>query len=158
ALIQMPGPCTYALFPTNSPLGPGSVTGTVSVVTPGSCPWAVSNGNSWVTILSGSNGSGSGVVTYATAARTSSSSRTGSLRIGGQLLAISQLGRSGCTFALTPTNRVHGYGSENGAFTVTALDGCAWTVTNSTSWITILTSTNGGGTATVLYAISNNPA
>src|SRR2546421_646609 len=61
-----------------------------------------------------------------------------------------------CTYSISPTNRVHGYGATNNLVTLTTASGCAWTVVSSKYWITILSSTNGLSTGSEMYAVDAN--
>ena len=81
--------------------------------------WSASSGSSWITITSGAGGSGSGSVTlgYAVASNPSSTSRSGSISIGGQTFTVNQSGSTssgGCTPNDTTLCLV------NGRFAVTA--------------------------------------
>src|SRR5437879_10727011 len=61
-----------------------------------------------------------------------------------------------CTYSISPTNRVHGYGATTNSVSVTTISGCAWTVANTNNWITILSPTNGLGPGSVSYAVDAN--
>ena len=154
-VTQLGTPCSYTLSPTNRLHGSGSETGMVSVFTVMECGWNTVNTNSWITILSGTNGLGNGTVTYAIDPSMSPNDRTGYLTIGGQAFSIMQLGAP-CTITLAPTNFNHGPGGETGMVSVTTLTGCTWTVTKTNTWITILSPTAGVGTGIVTYAVSFN--
>jgi hypothetical protein len=88
---QLPGPCTYAISPTSQSFEKSMGTGgPISVTTQPGCTWtAVSNAN-WITVTSGSSGTGSGNVTYAVGANTTGSDRTGTLTIARQTLTVTQ--------------------------------------------------------------------
>src|SRR5437867_10057285 len=61
-----------------------------------------------------------------------------------------------CTYSISPTNRVHGYGATTNSVSVTTVSGCAWTVANTNNWISILSPTNGLGPGSVSYAVDAN--
>src|SRR6267143_580345 len=61
-----------------------------------------------------------------------------------------------CTYSISPTNRVHGSGATTNSVSLTTASGCAWTVVNTNSWITILSPTNGLGSGSVSYAVDAN--
>jgi len=52
-------PCAFVIFPTNRIHSSGAETGTVSVTSLIGCNWTVRNTNSWITITSGTHGTGS---------------------------------------------------------------------------------------------------
>ena len=61
-------------------------------VTPSSstCPWSASTAQTWITINPPTAGSGNGTVSFYVAANTITSSRSGSISIGGQTFSITQ--------------------------------------------------------------------
>ena len=59
--------CTYSISPTNASFSASGGTGSVSVTTQAGCPWTASSGAAWMTITSGSSGSGNGTVNYSIA-------------------------------------------------------------------------------------------
>jgi hypothetical protein len=148
--------CTYAVSPASQMHGSASETGVVSVVTQVPCTWSVFNTNAWVTILSSVNNSGSGLVRYVVADNSAASaSRGGMVFIAGQPFAISQA-PGACAYAISPTNRVHGYGSVTGVISVTTEPGCAWNISNSNAWVTIVSGGSNSGSGQVTYSITAN--
>ena len=78
ASAPAPTPCTYAINPTTQSMGPAAATGTVSVTSAGGCSWTAASNASWITITSGSTGSGNGTVGFSVAAN-SGGTRSGTL-------------------------------------------------------------------------------
>src|SRR6266853_1955480 len=154
-LSQQATPCTYSISPTNRVHGYGATTNSVSVTTAIGCAWTVVNTNRWITILSPTNGLGSSSVSYAVDANFSVNWRTGVVMIADQFLTLSQQ-PTPCTYSISPTNRVHGSGATTNSVSVTTVSGCAWTVVNTNSWITILSPTNGLGSSSVSYTVDAN--
>jgi len=63
--------------------------GSVSVSAEASCGWSASSNNpSFITIISGASGAGSGNVSYSVAANSSITNRTGTISIGGQTFTV----------------------------------------------------------------------
>src|SRR4030095_258201 len=56
------------------------------------CGWSAVANDAWITIPSGSSGSGNGTVTYSVVANLSTSPRTGTMSIAGQTFTVSQGG------------------------------------------------------------------
>src|SRR3989442_8040387 len=144
--------CTYSISPTNRVHGYGATNNSVSVTTASGCAWTVVDTNSWITILSPTNGLGPGSVSYAVDANFSVNWRTGVVLIADQFLTLSQQ-PTPCTYSISPTNRVHGYGATNNSVSLSTASVCAWTVVNTNSWITILSGANGTGAGSVVYAV-----
>jgi hypothetical protein len=88
------GSCTYTLSPTSQSVGSTGGAESVSVTTSSGCPWTASSGLSWVTITSGSSGTGSGTVIYSVSANTGTSSQTGNITIAGQTFNVTQAGQT----------------------------------------------------------------
>jgi Zn-dependent metalloprotease len=96
------GTCTFAINPTSASFAAAGGTGTVTVTTAAGCTWSAISNSSFITVTSGSPGSGSGTVQYSVAANTTTSSRTGSITIAGITFNVTQAGTVGtCTNALT---------------------------------------------------------
>jgi Putative binding domain, N-terminal len=62
-----------------------------------------------------------------------------------------------CTFAVLPANRLHGFGVETGLVSVVTATGCNWAVSNTSSWVSVTSPVNNGGSGTVVYQIASNP-
>ena len=86
--VSQSAPCTYSISPMSATFDKAGGNGTVSVTTQSACTWtAVSNAN-WITITSGSSGSGNGTVSYTVAANTTGNDRIGTLTIAGQTFTV----------------------------------------------------------------------
>lgn len=84
--------CGYAINPSNVLLpAAASTTGTLTVTSARGCTWtaAPTSDSGWITITSGSSGTGNGQVSYSIAAN-SESARIGLISVGGQLISITQ--------------------------------------------------------------------
>jgi hypothetical protein len=148
--------CSYKLSPTTRTHGYAAITNTASVTVSNPCPWFATTTNSWIAIVSGASGAGTGVVTYALSANASSpADRIGGIAVDGQFLTITQHGIA-CAYSLTPTTRTHGYGAASNSFDVTTASGCPWGVGNTNTWITLTSVSNGTASDTVGYTITDN--
>ena len=148
--------CTYALSPAGRSHLSAATTNTVSLITSNPCPWSVSNTNSWITILSASNSTGSGILTYALSENLSLNERVGAFFLGGAMFTVTQQAVI-CSYALTPVGRSHTSVSATGTIAVSASAPCPWAVGNTNSWITIQSGSNGLGNGTVTYVLEANP-
>jgi hypothetical protein len=75
-------------------------TGTIQIVTAQNCAWTAASNASWLTIKSGSAGTGNGTVSYAVTANSTGVARSGSIMIAGQMVAVNQAGSAAATPAL----------------------------------------------------------
>ena len=148
-------PCVFTLTPTNFAAAFNGATSTVAVASTTGCDWTVNNTNAWVSITSATNGSGNGSVTYVVAYNPNGLGRTGVVTVAGRPFLVTQSANT-CPVTLTPTGRSHTADVETNSFTVTPSGNCAWTVSNTNSWITILSSLSGTGTNNVTYSVAEN--
>ena len=88
---SVPACASVSLSPGSDEFAATSTLGVVTVTTPSSsiCSWTAASNDSWITITSGSSGSGNGTVGYSVAAN-NGFSRTGTITIGGQTFIITQ--------------------------------------------------------------------
>ena len=83
--------CVPALTSTSATAPAVGSAGTIPVAAPAGCAWTATSNVSFLTISSGSSGTGSGSVNYTVAASTVAS-RTGTLTIAGQTFTVTQTG------------------------------------------------------------------
>jgi hypothetical protein len=86
--------CYVSFTPGSTDRGYGTAMGTVAVSAGTNCVWDVANTNSWITILSSTNGIGNGQVVYEIGANPNMQSRSGSFTVGGRIFTIRQGGHS----------------------------------------------------------------
>ena len=87
-------------------------TGSVNVVAPSTCNWTATSHASWITITSGTSGSGNGTVYYSVSANPGPNSRTGTLTIAGQTFTVTQAAPS-CTYTLSVSTNPSSGGTVN---------------------------------------------
>jgi beta-lactamase superfamily II metal-dependent hydrolase len=96
-----PNACSYTVTPASfsAPDGGGDFSATVS--TTSECAWAASSNASWISIVGGATGTGSGPVTMSVTAN-SGSARSGTVTIAGRTVTISQGGLPSDACPATP--------------------------------------------------------
>jgi hypothetical protein len=92
--INMTG-CSYLLSPQSQFFEISSSSTSVNVTAGSGCNWTAASNASWITITSGSTGSGNGAVNISIAANMNGLRRSGALSIAGQTLTITQAGQAG---------------------------------------------------------------
>src|SRR6185295_17186005 len=107
---------------------------------------------SWITITSGSSGTGNGTVQFAVAS-TTGPARSATLIIAGRTFTVSQA--SGCTFSINPDS--YSVASTGGSSTVAVatVPECGWTAASSVPWITITSGSGGTGNGTVQFGVAS---
>jgi virginiamycin B lyase len=86
--------CTYSLPQAGQAFSPGGGTETAALRAAGNCGWTASSGASWVTITSGSSGTGNGTVSYTVGANSTGAARAGTLTIANQTYTVTQEGNA----------------------------------------------------------------
>jgi subtilisin len=85
--------CPYAISPGSANVAASGGSGSVSVTTQAGCVWTgTSNAPAWLSISSGTVGTGSGTVNFTVAQNTSPAARAGTLTIAGQTFTVNQSG------------------------------------------------------------------
>jgi hypothetical protein len=121
----------------------------VDVTTQAECTWSAVSNATWVTVSSGSTGTGSGSVQLSVAGNPGGG-RSGTLVIAGKTVKVSQKGRPACAYTIDSTS--YGPLSTGGttSVSVTTIAGCDWTVSGYPAWVSASpTSGSGSGTTTI---------
>jgi len=90
--LHVQGACNFSIYPTQRSIGAGGGTGSVDVTATNGCPWTAASNVLWLTVTSGSSGTGNGTVGYSVAPNLSNSGRTGTLTIAGLMFTVTQSG------------------------------------------------------------------
>jgi len=150
--------CSYSISPTSQFFDSQGGTGVINVTSFSNCTWYTQSNVSWITITSGSSGTGNGTIYYSVASNISSvttNPRTGIITVGDQTFTVTQEGRT-CTYSISPSNQEYSYSGGTGYINVTATSGCSWNAQSSTSWITITSGKSGTGDGIVNYSVAAN--
>jgi hypothetical protein len=141
--------------PASQSTGPGAADVVVTVTAQSGCTWTAASAVSWITIADGRSGTGNGSVRVSIAANSSSTPRTGTALIAGATFTVQQAGVT-CTYAITPTRYSAGRGPDDVRVNVTAQDGCAWTASGDTPWLSIAEGRTGSGNGSVRLLVQAN--
>ncbi|HUQ94464.1 MAG TPA: choice-of-anchor C family protein [Bryobacteraceae bacterium] len=143
--LQVPGNGGPAQFGVSAPLG---------------CSYTTSIGSTvdWISVASGGNGNGPGTVTIAAAANPASSSRTGTITVGGATINVTQPGGDGCTYQVSPVSQsAAAAGGPLSATVIASANACAWTALSNAAWLTISSGAGGSGSGSVSWNADANP-
>jgi hypothetical protein len=86
--LNQSGDCAFSISPTRKSFASNGGTGTVNVMVSGGCNWTAVSNVGWITINTGSSGTGNGAVTYTVANTTGL--RSGTMTIAGQTFTVKQ--------------------------------------------------------------------
>jgi Putative binding domain, N-terminal/Viral BACON domain len=153
-----PAGCTISLQPTSTSMAAAGGTGSVAVTAGTSCPWTASALASWITLTTPASGSGNGSVGFSVAANTTTSSRSGTLNIGGQTFTVNQSAATQtCAVSINPTSQsVPATATTGLTVAVTAPSGCSRPATSNATWITVTNGATGSGNGTVTLNVAAN--
>lgn len=82
--------CGAAITPTTAAISAAGGSQTLSIAVAADCAWTAASLTSWITVTSGTLGSGNGTVSYSVTANPTTVSRTGTIEAGGQLFTVTQ--------------------------------------------------------------------
>ena len=89
--VTQDAPCTFSIAPPSQTIGAAGLSGAVTVTTGGTCAWtAVSNHPEWLSITSGSSGTGSGQVMFTASRNATGADRTAMITIANQSFLVTQ--------------------------------------------------------------------
>jgi hypothetical protein len=158
-----PPNCSIAISPVSQDVPAGGGSGSISVESQAVCDWMAVSNASWITVTSGSQGRGNGVVTFAVAANTGAA-RTGTISVANRSFTVSQAAGAAppppppaCTYTIAPQSQTVPSGAGAGTVTVTTAASCAWTaVSNAPSWLTVTSGAGGTGNGSVAFSVTAN--
>jgi hypothetical protein len=157
-VTQDAAPCTFAIDPTSASFGPEGDRRSVMVQAASSCAWTAVSNVPWMSLVSGGQGSGDGLVEYDVAANTSSSSRTGTLTVAGRTFTVAQSGEdpvAPCSVGLSTDEVTVPAAGGDVTIGVTAPGGCSWTAESDSEWIRITSGGTGVGSGQVRLSIAD---
>lgn len=82
--------CSNTVEPTGQTVGGSGGSGSVSVTAPETCEWVAYSNDAWITVTSGSSGSGYGLVNYSVALNPLPAERVGTITIGTETFVLTQ--------------------------------------------------------------------
>ncbi len=154
--------CVYSLSAPDVAIGGLGGSSSVDVIAPSGCPWTAVSNVPWVTITSGSSGSGNGTVNFTVDVNPNDTPRSGTLSIAGITFTVNQAANpTGCSFMIAPMSAGIVAAGGTGTVTVTAtLQSCGWTAVSNDAFITVTAPPGGIGTGngSVSYSVAANPA
>lgn len=145
--------CTSSISPSSRSHDGQASSDDVAIFTGDTCDWTAQSNTDWITINSGDEGTGDGLVSYAIQANPGPGSRTGTLTIAGKTFTISQA--EPCSYVLSSSART--FKARGGKSSVQMRTGrkCEWEAVSNAEWITLLTS-SGVGKKPIRYSVAKN--
>jgi all-beta uncharacterized protein/BACON domain-containing protein len=154
-VVRQSSGCTFGINPDSHSVASTGGSSAVAVATVPECAWTATSSASWITITSGSSGTGNGTVQFGVAP-TTGPARSGTLTIAGRTFAVSQ--SSGCSFSINPASQNLPYFGGPGSVAVNTSAGCTWAATSSISWVRLTAGQSGTGPGSVAFTADETPS
>jgi Putative binding domain, N-terminal len=147
--------CAYTIDPSSASVGSNAGAGpAVSLKAPAGCAWTSTSDAAWISITSGSSGSGDGRVGFNVTANVGPA-RSGTITIAGRTFTVIQ--SANCSYSINPANAAIGSGGGAGpGIAVTATAGCAWTSSSNAAWVSVTSGSAGTGNGSVTFTVAAN--
>ena len=84
-------------------------------------------------------------------------SRSGIIRISGREFTVTQAAAD-CLYGISPAGQTNNSTVQTGVVVVATFSDCDWAVQNTNTWIRFTSATNGTGSASIYYTVTNNPS
>ncbi len=151
-----PSGCTPTLSPASLSIGSYGGSAAVTVGTDSGCAWSATSEAAWTEVIPPPRSPGSGTLNLWVAPNASSQSRTSTVRVAGQAVAVSQAGGP-CNVTLAPSSSTMPNSGGSGSLALILLvSDCRWTASSSAAWLRITSATSGTGNAVITYAAEPN--
>ena len=130
--------CDYTVTPDRTSFSKDGGTGAATVDTAGPCAWTAASDAPWLTIASGGQGTGGGVVSDSVARNLDIADRRAGLVIAGHTFDILQAGDTGgCQYLVAPVELNVCMSVPNElTTTITMQAACPWTAAAGVPWLT----------------------
>ncbi|MBF0557610.1 MAG: hypothetical protein HQL08_02395 [Nitrospirae bacterium] len=126
---------SYSLSPATSNVAASGGQVTINVTAPAGYAWTAASSVPWMTISSGAGGTGDGQITVTVAPTSVSSTRWGTVTVGGATAVVTQNGESG-SLNISPSSATLPAIGGTGEITVTSnASDYSWDMTVNDSWI-----------------------
>ena len=156
-VFQFDTGCLYALTPTNTAsFTAAGGSGSVGVTATNGCDWTAVSQNGFITITSGSPGSGNGTFNYSVAANLSTVTQAGSITVAGQTYTVTEAGIACSVSPDTTSATFSAAGGSSNIFITANGTNCTWTAVSNSSFINVTAGDSGSGNGVVSYDVAAN--
>jgi Putative binding domain, N-terminal/Viral BACON domain len=149
--------CTYEISPAGLEIRADGDTGSFTVNTAAECAWTATSQESWVQIMSGGQGTGSGTVQFSVSRNPDIPERTAMIAVADRTFSVRQRGDvSMCEYRVTPVEFSPCMPEGTVSATLTTQDACPWTAAPAESWLDAPSGDSGTGSTTINVSFSSN--
>jgi hypothetical protein len=150
--------CSVSISPDRASFTKDSAEAAFDVGAPDGCQWSASSQAAWITLKSGSPGSGNGTVRYAIETNREPTSRTGTISVGERTFTVTQAGDTPalCSYSLSTKSLSFVAGGGTQSVTVATPAHCTWDAVSDSPWLSVATAQGFTGPASVsVIAVPN---
>jgi hypothetical protein len=152
--------CAYELSPGSVVVEHAGATGTFAVSAPSDCAWNATSTASWIAVTAGSQGMGSGTVSYGVDRNRDSADRSATIVLADQAFMVVQLGAPPepvpCDYSVAPVQLTSCMEAGTVITRIETQASCSWSVSADASWMTITSGSSGSGSADISVAFPAN--
>jgi hypothetical protein len=149
--------CTYEISPSSVSVSSGGLSGSVTVTAADPCAWTAVSDASWIAVVSGAAGTGSGVVQYRVDRNGDPQGRQGSIAVAGRTFNVSQDGDVEiCRYSVSPVTFAPCMPAAEMSAAIVTDAGCPWTVRALADWIEVVSGDSGNGSGAVTLRVPAN--
>lgn len=145
--------CEFDVSPQSESFAANGGNDSVRVRTGSNCSWTASSTASWIVVTAG-GATGDGDARYTVAANTGAA-RSGSLRVAGVTVTVTQAAPPACQYDVSPTSESFSANGGDGRVRIRADHDCPWVAVPSASWIS-LREGSGSGNGNAQYRVAAN--
>jgi triacylglycerol esterase/lipase EstA (alpha/beta hydrolase family) len=146
--------CTFSPSPTSLSISPAGGSSSFSLGTGTGCQWSAASQVPWITITSGTSGTGPGTVDFSIAANPETVPRMGTIQAGNgsssMFFTVVEVGV--CSYSLSNALLTFSPGGGSGTVTVTTQTGCVWSAVPNATWLTITSGASGTGSGSFTFS------
>ena len=156
-----PERCTIEISPSSASFNKDGASSSFAVTAAAHCLWSATSNAGWIGVTAGSPDTGNGTVSFSVERNRDVSPRSGTIAVGERTFTVNQAGDPPapvvCQYSVTPIafSPCMSVGYTLTA-TVTTEQGCTWTATPDSSWITMTGGQSGNGSGVVTFTVSDN--
>ena len=148
--------CRYGLNDSARTFDAAGALGGVDMRVAAGCAWQAQSDAPWLTITSGSAGTGDGAINFAVAANPGLGQRVGTITAAGASFTVTQNGIS-CAYTVTPpATTAFPTAGGSGTVGVATQAACAWAATSGVPWITVTAPAGATGPGSVAFTVAAN--
>jgi hypothetical protein len=156
-VTQQPAACRSELDRRSFEFAASEQTADVKVEAPSGCAWSAKASVSWITVVEGATGNGTGRVRFRASSNSGIATRSGSLEVAGQRVDVRQLGTP-CDYSIGPKSESFLARGGSGRIDVQTRAVCQWSAATTDSWIVITSPVEASGNGRVEYEVQPNSA